>query len=73
MSDSSMFLCAQPSFVEGIARILDFGGTLNQYNQSITADQADYLALRGDWQLIGMDLARVLDKECDRLVGSRAD
>ena len=41
MSDS-LFLCARPSFVEGMARILDFGGNLDQYNQSITPAQADY-------------------------------
>jgi hypothetical protein len=72
MSDS-LFLCARPSFVEGMSRILDFGGTLDQYNQSITPAQADYLALRGDWQLIGMDLARVLDKEHKGLAERQAD
>ncbi len=72
MSDS-LFLCARPSFIEGMARILDFGGTLDQYNQSITPAQADYLALRSDWQLIGMDLAHVLDKEYKGLAENQAD
>jgi hypothetical protein len=62
MSDS-LFLCAEPSFVEGMARIFDFGDVLDQYNQSLTPAQADYLALRGDWQLIGNDLGSVLDLE----------
>jgi phosphoglycolate phosphatase-like HAD superfamily hydrolase len=56
-----------------MARIFDFGGTLNQYNQSITPAQADYLAIRGDWQLIGMDLAHILDTERQRMVGTQAD
>ena len=72
MSDS-LFLCARPSFAEGVGRILDFGGNLDQYNQSITPAQADYLALRGDWQLVGMDLARILDKERATLMDSSAD
>ncbi len=72
MSDS-LFLCARPSFIEGMGRILDFGGTLDQYNQSISPAQADYLALRGDWQLVGVDLARVLDQERARVAGSRAN
>jgi len=72
MSDS-LFLCARPSFVEGVGRILDFGGALDQYNGSITPAQADYLALRGDWRLVGLDLARVLDAERTKLAGSRAD
>jgi hypothetical protein len=62
MSDS-LFLCARPSFIEGMSRILDFGGALNEYNRSLTPEQADYLALYADWRLVGMDLACILDKE----------
>lgn len=72
MSDS-LFLCARPSFAEGVARILDFGGTLNEYNRSLTPEQADYLALQADWRLIGMDLGRVLDEEQEILASSRTD
>jgi len=55
MSDSS-FLCLRPSFLEGMARILDFPGTLSEYNRSLTPEQADYLALLGDWRLVGKDI-----------------
>ena len=72
MSDS-LFLCARPSFVEGASRILDFGGTLNEYNRSLTPEQADYLALRADWRLIGMDLARAIDSEQEVVAGAQAD
>jgi len=72
MSDS-LFLCARPSFVEGVARILDFGGALNEYNRSLTPEQADYLALHADWRLIGMDLAHVLDEEQGILASGRTD
>ena len=72
MSDS-LFLCARPSFVEGASRILDFGSTLNEYNRSLTSEQADYLALRADWRLVGMDLARAIDSEQEVVAGAQAD
>jgi hypothetical protein len=59
MSDSS-FLCLRPSFLEGVARILDFPGTLSEYNRSLTAEQADYLALLADWQLVGKDIQEAI-------------
>ncbi|MBN2217568.1 MAG: hypothetical protein JW719_09340 [Pirellulales bacterium] len=62
MSDS-LFLCARPSFVEGASRLLDFGGTLNEYNKSLTAAQADYLAIYSDWRMIGLDFAQILDAQ----------
>lgn len=70
MSDS-LFLCARPSFIEGMSRILDFGGTLEEFNKSLTPEQADYLALRADWQMIGMDFARAIDNEREALTANR--
>ena len=69
MNDSS-FLYARPSFAEGLSRVLDFAGTVNEYNRSITPEQADYLAMFGDWQFIGMDIARALDEEREKLLTS---
>lgn len=31
--------CARPSFLEGMARVLDLGGTLNEYNIPYPDDQ----------------------------------
>ena len=56
----SLFLGARPSFLEGASRLLDFGNTLSEYNTSLTPEQADFLALRGDWGLIGYDWASAL-------------
>ena len=50
------FLFARPSFLGGVARILDFGNTLQEYNYSISSGQADYLAMRSDWLVTGQDL-----------------
>ena len=69
MNDSS-FLYARPSFAEGLSRVLDFAGTVNEYNRSITPEQADYLAMFSDWQFIGMDIASALDEERAKLLTS---
>jgi len=62
---SSLFVAARPSFLEGASRLLDFGNTLSEYNTSLTPAQADFLALRGDWGLIGHDWASAF-AEIDR-------
>jgi len=61
MSDST-FLFARPSFVEGMARLLDFGGSLSEFNSSLTPEQADCLALRMDWRLIGQDFQEAVSR-----------
>ena len=42
MSYYSSFLFAEPSFLEGMARVVDFGGTLNEYNRSATESDRSY-------------------------------
>lgn len=56
MGNCSDFLFARPSFFEGIARMLDFGNTLNEYNYSPSEDAADENALWMDWSMVGDDL-----------------
>ena len=56
--DFSTFLFANPSLAEGMARIMDLGNTLNEYNRSLTSEQADFIALAMDYQAIGQDLHR---------------
>lgn len=48
-------LFARPSLVEGIARLLDFGGTLNTYNDSPTPELADLVALSSDTAALAHD------------------
>jgi len=52
MSGQSDFLFAQPSFLEGAARILDFDDTLTDYNTSI---DPDVIAIRMDWRAVYHD------------------
>lgn len=49
-------LFAEPSFIEGISRILDLCGTLQEYNDSETEQKADVEALKNDWRAVEDDL-----------------
>jgi hypothetical protein len=56
MEKYSQLLFARPSFLEGIARVLDVGGTLQEYNASGTGDEADYAAFAADMAALRADL-----------------
>lgn len=60
MSKHTDFLYARPSFAEGVARIMDFGNTLNEYNESVSGKTADFRALKSDWETIGEDMKRAV-------------
>ena len=60
MGSDSDFLFARPSFIEGIARVLDFGNTLNTYNESLTPEMADEIAMWLDWSMVGKDISKAL-------------
>ncbi len=51
--DLTTFLFARPSALEGIARLADFFGALDEYNRSANADA---IAIRNDWRAIGRDI-----------------
>lgn len=53
MSNFSSFLFARPSFVEGVARLIDVSGSLNTYNTSPDGVTADTRALDADWRAVG--------------------
>lgn len=52
----SFYFFAEPSFIEGIIRAIDFKGTLIIYNDSETPKEADFRALENDWRVVGDDL-----------------
>jgi hypothetical protein len=54
--DNSDFLFARPSFIEGMARVLDMGCTLNTYNDSRTPEEADEKAFKSDFISVFKDL-----------------
>lgn len=55
-------LFAGPSFIEGMARVLDMGATLQEYNTSNTDSEADAKALKNDWKMIGKDVKDAISK-----------
>lgn len=50
------FLFAPPSFLSGMASILDLSGSLDWYNYSTTGDEADWKAIYSDYRMIGQDI-----------------
>jgi hypothetical protein len=59
---NSDFLFARPSFIEGMARVLDLGCTLNEYNYSRTGAEADAKALKNDFLMVFQDLGSSISK-----------
>lgn len=57
MSRFTSHLFARPSFLEGCARALDLGCTLDRYNTQDSPDAADAVALWADWCAVGEDIA----------------
>lgn len=76
-SPYSSVLFADPSFLEGVARIIDMGSTLTEFNSAMTEAQADFLAVSADWQAVGIDILRALDHldpdELRRLIDEPAE
>ena len=50
------FLLAQPSFLSGLARLLDIFGVFDSYNESRTPEDADARAMYADWRITGQDI-----------------
>jgi len=42
--------------LEGWARVLDVGATMNEYNDSVNGAEADAAELQDDWHVVGDDL-----------------
>lgn len=55
-------LFAEPSFTEGMSRVLDLGCTLQEYNSSKTEQEADIEAIKNDWLAVGADLKFSINK-----------
>ncbi len=46
-------LFADPSFLEGMSRVLDLLGNMDNYNEDATPEIADSKALFSDWASVG--------------------
>jgi hypothetical protein len=56
------YLFTHPSFIGGMARGLDLGDTLTEFNRSISTEEADMIAIKSDWMAVGKDISVVLVK-----------
>lgn len=65
MGSFTDLLYARSSFFEGVARLVDFGGTLNEYNECDTPAEADVVALRSDWEALAQDYRAALGSVVD--------
>jgi hypothetical protein len=63
MGDYSSILFARPSFMEGMARVLDLGNSLFEYNCSVDGAQADFLAMSSDMAAIAADMRKAIESE----------
>jgi hypothetical protein len=61
-TDDTCFLFADPSFLLGVASVLDIGGTLVVYNTSKDSGEADTRALASDWASVGRDIRTAIEK-----------
>lgn len=60
MNKQSTDILRYPSFSKGVARVLDFFGTLDEYKYS---DEPDSELIQKDWEMIGNDLMKVIKHE----------
>jgi hypothetical protein len=58
----SDFLFARPSFIGGMASVVDLAATLNIFNASLSENMADSIALNQDWKAIIDDLRLTVQK-----------
>lgn len=56
MNSRTFRLGGMASYLTGAAAVFDFAGALHQYNYSSSDQEADYLALKSDWDMVGNDL-----------------
>jgi len=61
------YLFSTPSFVKGIAKAIDLGDTLNNYNEASSSEEADKKAFKADADALMNDMKIAfgkLKKEC---------
>ncbi|MDQ3019946.1 MAG: hypothetical protein M3R36_05160 [Bacteroidota bacterium] len=57
----TFILFSIPSFWQGFGRGIDLGCTMDEFNDSKNEEEADYKALKGDWEMIGLDLEKAIE------------
>ena len=55
-------LFVMPGVFKDIARLADFWGTLDEYRQYKTEEQADLAALKRDYRIVALNIKVVIDE-----------
>jgi hypothetical protein len=58
----SDYLYTTPSFLAGVARLVDLFGELDDFNYAPSSAIADGIAARVDWQAVGGDLRSAMSR-----------
>ena len=58
---NSSALFTSPSFLKGAARVSDLFGYLDDYNYKPTGNEADFEALKRDWEIVGLDIQNAIE------------
>jgi hypothetical protein len=64
------YLFARPSFLSGVASLVDLAGTRHKYNRWATPAEADAWAIYSDWLAVGNDLRAAMKTIAAEIEGS---
>lgn len=57
------FLLPKRSIWTGVSSVLSVFGATNKFTPSKSGEEADYKALKSDWEMIGLDIKNSLSEE----------
>jgi len=57
------FLFPKRRFWTGFSNVLSIFGEPNKFNTSKSGEEADYKALKSDWEMVGQDIRNVMSDE----------
>lgn len=57
------FLLPKRNFWTGFSSVLSIFGDSNKFNTSESGEEADYKALKSDWEMIGEDFKKAMSEE----------
>ncbi len=55
------FLFSTPGFLSGAGTVMNLAGNYYGFNVSSSESEADFTAIKNDWDMIGQDMNDVLD------------
>jgi len=56
------FLTATSGFLTGVGSSMGIGGSFYGFNYSRSPEEADFLAMKADWIMVGQDLSGAIKK-----------